>query len=324
MPLLVIPDNLGYPKTLPPGLTTGLGEVRHYNDLPSPEEFVRRAREADALIWAWVKLTPEILDALPRLKVASYMGVGVSNYIDLPHATRRGIAVCNTPHYGDEAVAEFTFALILALARKLLPADASLRQGRWEQEALGGLGLRGKTLGVVGLGGVGSQVARLARAFGMRVLCSTAHPSPQRAQEHGVEFVPLETLLREADFVSLHCALTPETRLLIGARALALMKPTAFLVNMARAEVVDTGALAQALREGRIAGAATDVWEEEPPPKDHPLLTAPNTLLTPHLGWNADTAKWRMLEIALENIRAFFAGRPQNLVNPEALARQGG
>ncbi|MCS7206490.1 MAG: glycerate dehydrogenase [Dehalococcoidia bacterium] len=315
MPLVVIPDNIGYPKDLPAHLTEGLGEVRHYNDLPTPEEFIRRAREADALIWAWVKLTPALLDALPRLRVASYMGVGVGNYIDLDHATRRGITVCNTPHYGDDAVAEFTFALILALARKVVEADRSLREGRWEQEALAGLGLRGKTLGIVGLGGVGSQVARLGRAFGMRVLCFTARPSPQRAQEHEVEFVSLQTLLREADVVTLHCALTPQTRGLIGTRELAMMKPTAFLVNMARAEVVDTDALATALREGRIAGAAIDVWEEEPPPRKHPLLLAPRTLLTPHLGWNADTAKWRMLEIALGNIRAFFAGRPQNVVN---------
>lgn len=314
MPLLVIPDNLGYPKDLPPSLTAGLGEVRHYNDLPSAEEFIRRARDADALIWAWVKLTPDILDALPRLKVASYMGVGAGNYIDLAYASRRGIVVCNTPHYGDDAVAEFTFALILALARKVVQADQSVRQGRWEQEALAGLGLRGKTLGIVGLGGVGSQVARLANAFGMRVLCFTAHPSPERAQQHNVEFVSLEALLRQADFVTLHCALTPETRGLIGRRELACMKPTAFLVNMARAEVVDSAALASALQERRIAGAATDVWEEEPPPADHPLLRAPHTLLTPHLGWNADTAKWRMLAIALENIRAFFAGRPQNVV----------
>ncbi|MFN3974195.1 MAG: 2-hydroxyacid dehydrogenase [Dehalococcoidia bacterium] len=315
MPLLVIPDNLGYPKDLPPHLTAGLGEVHHYNDLPSAEEFVRRARDADALIWAWVKLTPALLDAMPRLKVASYMGVGVGNYIDLAYASRRGVVVCNTPHYGDDAVAEFTFALILALAKRVVQADQSLRSGRWEQEALAGLGLRGKTLGIVGLGSVGTQVARLAHAFGMRVLCFTAHPSAERAQEHGVEFVSLEALLRQADFVTLHCALTPETRGLIGGVEIALMRPSAFLINMARGEVVDSTALAAALREGRIAGAATDVWEEEPPPAGHPLLHAPNALLTPHLGWNADTAKWRMLEIALENIRAFFAGRPQNVVN---------
>jgi|FaiFalFF_MnMetaG_3_1042247.scaffolds.fasta_scaffold01476_2 phosphoglycerate dehydrogenase-like enzyme len=316
MALVVLPDNVGYPKDLPPALLEGLGEVRHYNDLPTPEEFVRRAREADALVWAWVKITPSILDALPRLRVASYMGVGVESYIDVEYATRRGVVVCNTPHYGDDAVAEFTFALLLALARKVVEADRSLRQGRWDQEALAGLGLRGKTLGLVGLGGVGSQVARLAHAFGMRVLCYTAHPSPQRAREHGVEFVPLSTLLREADVVTIHCALTPATRGLIGAREIAQMKPSALLVNMARAEVVDSAALAAALREGRIAGAAVDVWEEEPPSPHHPLLSAPNTLLTPHLGWNADTAKWRMLAIALENVRAFLQGRPQNTVTP--------
>ena len=314
MPLVVCPDNVGYPKELPEHLTAGLGEVRHYNDLPGPEEFVGRARDADALVWAWVKLTPAILDALPRVRVVSYMGVGVSNYVDLGHAARRGVVVCNTPGYGNQAVAEHTFALLLALARRVVEGDRSVRQSRWEQDRLEGVGLAGKTLGIVGLGGVGRSVAALGRAFGMRLLCTTAHPSPERAREHGVAFVPLGELLRQADVVTLHAALTEGTRGLIGARELALMKPTAVLVNMARAELVDTAALAQALREGRLAGAATDVWEVEPPPPDHPLLAAPNTVLCPHLGWNADTAKWRMLEIALENIRAFFVGRPQNVV----------
>ena len=314
MPLIVFPDNLGYPSALPQDLTSNLGEVRHYNDIPDAEEFVRRAGDADALIWAWTRLTPPLLDACAQLKVVSYMGVGVSDYIDLHYAADRGIAVCNTPHYGDDAVAEFTFALLLALTRKVLEADRSLRQGRWEQERLEGIGLSGKTMGVVGLGGTGGRVAALANAFGMRVLCTTAHPSPQRAQEHNVEFTPLETLLRQSDVISVHVALDDRTRQLIGAEQLALLKPTALLVNMARAEVVDTVALGEALREKRIAGAAVDVWEQEPPPADHPLIGLENTVLSPHLAWNADTAKWRMVTIAIENVRGFFAGRPVNLV----------
>lgn len=314
MPLIVIPDNLGYPKVLPEGLTHGLGEVQHFNDIPSVGGFIARCQHAEAIVWAWTKLTPGILDACPKLKVASFMGVGASNYIDLTFAAQRGITVCNTPHYGDDAVAEFAFALLLALARKVVQADHSVRQHLWEQERLEGVGLAGKTIGIVGLGGVGGRMAAFARAFGMRVLCTTAHPSPERARRLGVEFVPLEALLHDADFVSLHAALDGQTRSLIGAKELALMKPTAYLVNTARAEVVDTAALAQALREHRIAGAATDVWEHEPPAPDHPLLGLPNAVLAPHLGWNADTAKWRMMEIALDNLRAFFSRKPQNVV----------
>lgn len=316
MPLLVIPDNLGYPLTLPERLMAGLDQVRHYNDLPGKEEFIRRSRDADALIFAWTKLTPDILDACPKLKVVSYMGVGASNNIDLNHAAKRGILVCNTPGYGDSAVAEFTFALLLALVRKVVNGDQSVRQGRWEQEKLEGIGLDGRTIGIVGFGGVGRRVAALARAFGMRALCTTAHPSAKRVREDGVEFVSLETLLAQSDFVTLHPALTSQTLGMIGERELALMKPTAFLINTARAEIVDTAALVRALQKRAIAGAATDMWEQEPPPADHPLLKQENTVLSPHLGWNADTAKWRMLEIAIENIRGFFNGRPQNAVAP--------
>ena len=314
MPLVVFPDNLGYPSTLPEDLTSELGELRHYNDLPDADEFIRRSSDADAMVWAWTRLTPALLESCTRLKVASFMGVGVSDYIDLQYASSRGIVVCNTPNYGNDAVAEFTFALLLALTRKVPQADRSVREGRWEQGRLEGIGLSGKTMGVVGLGGSGARVADLARAFGMRVLCTTARPSPRRALEHNVEFVPLETLLQQSDFVSLHVALNGQTRQLIGPRQIALMKPTAFLINMARAEVVDTDALGTALGEKRIAGAAIDVWQQEPPPADHPLIGLENTVLSPHLGWNADTAKWRMLAIAIGNVRHFFAGRPENVV----------
>ena len=314
MPLVVVPDNLGYPSTLPDRFTAGLEDVRHYNDLPDAGEFISRCRDADALIWAWTRLTPAILDQCPNLKIVSFMGVGASDRIDLNHAWAKGIVVCNTPHYGDHAVAELGFAILLALTQRVTRADRSVRESRWEQNELEGVGLLGKTMGVVGLGGSGARMAAFANAFGMRVLATTARPSPQRADEHHVEFVPLDDLLSRSDVVSVHVALTERTRHMIGQEQLALMKPAAFLVNMARAEVVDTGALARALRDGRIAGAAVDVWDEEPPPPGHPLLGLENTVLTPHLGWNADTAKWRMLEIAVENVRAFFAGSPQNVL----------
>ena len=233
MTLVVVPDNLGYPSTLPDRFTAGLEDVRHYNDLPDAGEFISRCRDADALIWAWTRLTPAILDQCPNLKIVSFMGVGASDRIDLNHAWAKGIVVCNTPHYGDHAVAELGFAILLALTRRVTRADRSVRESRWEQNELEGVGLLGKTMGVVGLGGSGARMAAFANAFGMRVLATTARPSPQRADEHHVEFVPLDDLLSRSDVVSVHVALTERTRHMIGQEQLALMKPAAFLVNMA-------------------------------------------------------------------------------------------
>ena len=312
MPLVVVPDNLGYPSTLPDRFTAGLEDVRHYNDLPDAGEFISRCRDADALIWAWTRLTPAILDQCPNLKIVSFMGVGASDRIDLNHAWAKGIVVCNTPHYGDHAVAELGFAILLALTRRVTRADRSVRESRWEQNELEGVGLLGKTMGVVGLGGSGARMAAFANAFGMRVLATTARPSPQRADEHHVEFVPLDDLLSRSDVVSVHVALTERTRHMIGQEQLALMKPAAFLVNMARAEVVDTGALARALRDGRIAGAAVDVWDEEPPPPGHPLLGLENTVLTPHLGFVTVENYRAFFRTAVGNIRAWLDGTPVN------------
>ncbi len=223
------------------------------------------------------------MQAGTNLKVLGRAGVGVDN-IDVDYATRRGIVVLNAPGGNVVSAAEHTFALLLALVRHIAQADASLRGGKWERSRFKGIELHGKTLGLAGAGRIGTEVARRGRAFGMRVIAYDPYLSRERAEQLGIELVTLPDLLDEADVVSVHTPLTDETRRLIGAKELALMKPTAYLVNAARGGVVDEAALAQALEGGKLAGAALDVFEQEPVPANHPLLKLENVVVIPHLG----------------------------------------
>ncbi|MBX6342665.1 MAG: phosphoglycerate dehydrogenase, partial [Thermomicrobiaceae bacterium] len=220
-------------------------------------------RDVDGLITELQRITPRVLAHANRLKVISAGGVGY-DHIDVEEATRRGIAVCICAGCNNHSVAELAFGMMIGLSRQIYPADRSMRQGRWER--FPGPELWGKTLGVVGLGRVGKSTALLGRAFGMRVLATDIVWDITFANEHGISYVPLERLLQESDYVSLHVPLTEETRYLIDERALSLMKPTAYLINTARGPVVKQDALVQALRERRIAGAGLDVFEVEPPP----------------------------------------------------------
>jgi glyoxylate reductase len=264
---------------------------------PTPAELRERARDADGLLCLLTeRVDAELLDACPRLQVVSNYAVGTDN-VDLAACAARGIAVGRTPDVLTDATADLAWALILASVRRLPEAAAAVRAGEWRTfEATRWLGttLAGKTLGVVGFGRIGRAVARRAEGFGMEVV-------------HGI---PLDDLLARADVVSLHCPLTPETRGLIDARALARMKPTAHLVNTARGPIVDPAALAAALHEGAIAGAALDVTDPEPLPADHPLLEAPNLLVVPHIGSATVEARSAMTEIAVANLEAGLAGRP--------------
>jgi D-3-phosphoglycerate dehydrogenase len=238
----------------------------------------------DALIVrSRTKVTREVLEAATRLKVVGRAGVGVDN-VDVDAATRRGVAVLNSPGGNVISAAEHTFALMLALVRHIPRADASLRRGEWERKRFQGIELHGKTLGLVGAGRIGSEVAKRARAFAMRVVAYDPYLSPERPDWLGFELVTLPDLLGQADVVSIHVPLTDETRGLIGEAELALMKSTAYLVNAARGGVVDETALAAALRSGRLAGAALDVFEEEPVAPNNPLLALDNVVVVPHLG----------------------------------------
>jgi D-3-phosphoglycerate dehydrogenase len=315
-PKLVIPGD--YPPQLQgsPHLERlqQYGEVVLYTDRPhTVEEKVRRARDAVCLLntRGGVKWPGEVLRQLPALRMISVCGIG-TDAIDLEAARERGILVCNIPGRTAGIVAEHALALLLGVARRAWYQTNELKQGRWTGRD--NIYLRGKTLGLIGTGSIGAAMAQLGRAIGMRVIAWTFRPSPERARELGVEFVSLEELLRRADAVSIHVKLTEQTRGLIGAREIALMKRGALLVNTARGAIVDTAALVQALQSGHLEGAGLDVFDVEPLPADHPLLACEQVVLSPH---NADQTPEGMDILnagVVENVIAFLEGRPQNRV----------
>lgn len=290
------------------------------HELPAPE-LARRVAECEAIIPMGAHPIPEaILAAAPRLRVVAVAAVGY-NLIDVAAATRRGIFVTNAPGVLTETTADLAWALMLGVARRLPEGDRFVRAGQWTGvywSQMMGADVHGATLGIVGLGRIGRAIARRAQGFGMRVLYHNRTRDPEAEQSLGVEYHPKAELLREADFVVLAVPLSPETRHLIGAAELRLMKPTAFLVNVARGPVVDEAALVEALRSGQIAGAGLDVFEEEP--KLHPgLLALENLALTPHIGSASRATRLKMATRAAENCVAALEGhRPPNLVNPEA------
>jgi len=270
------------------------------------------------------RITAAVLAAAKRLRVVGRAGTGVDN-IDVPAATERGIVVVNAPTGNTLSAAEHTIAVLLALARNVPSADAALRTGRWERERLMGVELRGKTLGLVGMGQVGTEVASRARSFEMRLLAHDPFVSEERAARLGVELVPLERLLAESDFVTLHVPLTDGTRGLIGEAEMARMKRGARLVNTARGGLVDETALLRAIEEGKLAGAALDVFEREPL-GDSPLLRNERVVLTPHLGASTSEAQERVAIDVAEEILAVLAGAPARyavntpLLPPETLS----
>lgn len=278
------------------------------------EEIIRLLPEYDVLLTIFHSHSPvdrEIIDAGKRLRLISNYGVGYNN-IDTAYAREKGIAVTNTPRSVCNPTAELAMALMLALARRVAECDRRIRtekESLWGTMKNLGASLENKTLGIVGMGNIGKNVARKAEAFGMRVIYYN-----RRTEVSGYRRVPLDTLLQEADFVSLHTPLTTETRHLIGARELSLMKPTAMLINTARGAVIDETALADALRQKRIAGAALDVFENEPHVTEL-LYRLDNVVLTPHVGTGTIDTRIAMAEEALANIRNFFQGTPTNVVN---------
>jgi glyoxylate reductase len=252
-----------------------------------------------------------LMDRLPGLKVISNFGVGV-DHIDLAAARERGIPVGNTPNILDGATADLTFALLLATARNLVAGAQHARSPaftHYDPSILLGTEVHGSTLGIIGMGNIGRQVARRARGFDMTVLYHNRNPNLQAEAELGVSYATLPELLRRADFVTLNVPLTPQTRGLIGRRQLALMKPTAILINVARGAVMDHEALVEALRDGQIAAAALDVTEPEPLPRDHPLLALPNAIIMPHLGSATRQTRRAMAQLALDNLAAGLEGR---------------
>jgi len=282
----------------------------------SPEELERALSRADALIVrSETRVTAELLARAPHLRVIGRAGIGVDT-IDVPAATRRGIAVMNAPGANTVSAAEHALGLLLALVRHIPWAADAMHRGQWDRKRFEGTELRGKTMGIVGLGRIGGHVAQLARAFGMIVVAHDPYLPPGRAAELQVKVLPLEDLLRTSDVVTMHVALTDETRHLINAQRLALMKPTAVLINTARGELVDEPALAEAVIAKRIAGAAIDVFAQEPLPADSPLRKLDRVILTPHLAASTAEAQERVaLEISGAVRDALLAGDLSTAIN---------
>ena len=281
-------------------------EHRAHDMQMKEETLLTLVPEAAGMITALEPVTARVLAAAPRLRVICATGVGY-DHIDVEAATARGVAVCTSAGSNHQSVAELTLGLMVAVARQIAHGDRVLRHGGWEP--LVGPELWGKTLGIVGLGRIGKAVALLARAFGMRVIATDIVLDHTFGSVHHVEYVPLPKLLRLADVVSLHCPLTPATRGLMNERTFRLMKPTAYLINTARGPVIDEPALVQAILARRIAGAALDVFPDEPH-IDARLREAPNVVLTPHIGGSANEALERMMELALLNITQVLEGAP--------------
>jgi phosphoglycerate dehydrogenase-like enzyme len=272
------------------------------------DELARRLAPYDIVVLMRERtpMPASLLERLPNLRLLASTGRKNAS-IDVAAARDRGITVCGTDS-PSSAPGELTWALILGLARNLVVEAERMRRGGWQSSL--GADLAGRTLGVIGLGRIGTQVAAVGNAFGMDVLAWSENLTVERAAEVGVRAVPLDRLLAEADVVTVHQVLSKRTRGLLGARELALMKPTALLVNTSRAPIVDTMALLAALEEGRIGGAGLDVFDEEPLPADHPLRTAPRTLLTPHIGYVTEEVFRTYYQGVVEDITAFLDGSP--------------
>jgi len=295
-----------------------LGEVQVYEGVPSSmNEFLCRIDGADVAVVSHFKLPAEAFE-VKNLKLVALTRTGYDD-VDLDTATRKGIAVANAPGYSNEAVAEHVFALLLSFIRRILEADFWMREGQFDCTAFEGRELRGKTLGVIGTGRIGSRVAEIALAFGMDVIAFDTQQTSASAGKQKFRFVSLDRLYSESDFITVHLPLTGDTENLIDEEAFRLMKPSVVIVNTARGGIIDRDALLAALEHGRIAGACLDVFDQEPVMLDSPFLGLSNTLLTPHIAYNTLEAKELSIAIATDNVAAFLRGKPRNIVNTEVL-----
>ena len=286
-----------------------LGSCEIY-ERSTADEIVPRSKRAEIVLTNKVVLSRAYMEAVPTLK---YIGVTATGYniVDVAAARERSIVVTNVPTYGTKSVAQMTFALLLELTQHVGHHAQTVRDGRWTRSPdfcywdYPLIELDGLTMGIIGYGRIGQAVGELARAFGMKVI---AHSRKQSSEE-------LERLFRESDVISLHCPLTPETKHLVNTKRLGWMKPTAFLLNTSRGPLVDEAALAEALNAGRIAGAGLDVLSVEPPLADNSLFKAKNCFITPHIAWATRAARSRLMDAAVDNVRAFLAGKPKNVVS---------
>jgi D-3-phosphoglycerate dehydrogenase len=302
----------------------GVGFAAHQLKFKPEAEVLAKVADADVIVVNMVKFDASLVSKLDRCKLLIRHGIGYDN-VDVAACTQKGIVFAYQPDYCVEDVAEHAIALVFACARKVTWSrkilDDSSARGQWDFSGLFPLRrMDGKTLGIVGLGRIGSAVARKLKGFGLRIIACDPYVASGREKPAGVPLVGLEQLLKESDYVTVHTPVTPETRHLINAKTLGLMKPTAYLVNTARGPIVDADALAAALKAGTIAGAAVDVFDVEPPPTSHPLFGAPNVILTPHIGWASEEAGWAIRKCIVEDILAFANGKTARcVVNKELL-----
>lgn len=286
--------------------------VIHRDMPPSPESLIERCKDADGAvnILATSQFTRELFEACPQLKILSIWAAGVNN-VDLQAADDLGVMVCYTPGYGSIGVGEHTLALMMAVARDIRSIDRAIREGQWPKQPL--VELHGKTLGVVGAGPIAQRVMELGRMLGMNIVAWTLHPSAERAAQYGVEFVELNDLCRDSDFVAVIIALSDQTEGLIGREQLNLMKSDAILVNTGRGALIDEEALVQHLSEKRIRGAGLDVFATEPLPAGHTLTKLDNVILSSHIAAHTPETTAAGVRMALDNIESFLSGNPVNI-----------
>jgi glycerate dehydrogenase len=295
-----------------------LGTLTVYDRTPA-DKTVERSCDAEVILTNKVRIHQAEMEQLPRLKYIGVLATGY-NVVDVEEACRRGIVVTNIPAYSTDSVAQMVFAHLLTVTNRVEHYAWKNSRGAWTESPdfcywdTPLTELAGKVMGIVGLGNIGQKVAAIAQAFGMQVMAVTSkqpHLLPQ-----GVKKVPMEELLKTSDVVSLHCPLTADTCRLINRQTLAMMKPTAILINTGRGPLIDEEAVAQALQDNRLQAFCADVLAEEPPREDHPLLRCPHAYITPHIAWATKEARTRLVNIAIANVKAFLQGRPQNQIPP--------
>lgn len=290
-----------------------LGDLQIFKELSqTKEELKSRIRDADIVIVGWSRLTREVINSAWKLKMIS-IWASSCHYVDLDAAKERGIVVTHVPGYSTEAVAEHTFALLLAAVRKLSLADWHVKNGEFDWSLFTGTELKGKTLGIIGTGAIGFRVAEIARAFEMRILGYTKHPNPSKTKILPLKYVDLQTLLRESDVITLHVAMTPETSKLIGKKEILNMKDGVVIINTSQGNVMDEKALIEALISRKVSCAGLDVMEKEPPHSSNPLFRLDNVVLSPHIGFNTQEASVRCTDLCVENLVKFLEGTRQNV-----------
>ena len=291
-----------------------LGDLKIYTDIPAVDELENRLKDCDIAILGWSKLDDAILKRAERLQMLSLWSTGV-DYVDIAAAKEQGVVVTNVPGYAADTIAEFVLGSFVALARKFLLANDYVRTGGDSWKGFEGTQLKGKVLGIVGLGAIGGATAKLGKCFGMNVIALTSNPSEERAKDSGVTFVSKDELLKKSDFISLHCSLNEDTKGLLGIDDVKKMRDRVFLANTSRAEVLDEHALVEGLASGKIAGAAIDVIDSKPLADNSPLLGFDNLLLTPHCAFFTSEAIVTKTNICIENVENFVSGKISNQVN---------